>query len=69
MITYNPDVDPNYSLSTVATYTCNVGYTFEGTTSTTVVRTCEDDDGMDAVGVFSGQEPRCVRKYLQLHAV
>ncbi len=62
MQTYSLDDVPNYSLGTDAIHTCNFGYTFEGTTSTTVVRTCEDDDGMDAVGMFSGQAPRCVRK-------
>ncbi len=62
MISYSTDTSANYSLGTTATYSCNDGYFLSVTESTTVVRTCQDDDGMDAVGVFSGQAPRCVRK-------
>ncbi len=69
MITYNPDVVPNFDLGTTATYSCNEGYFLEVTASTNVVRTCEDDLNGDAVGVFSGQAPACIRKYWQLHAV
>ncbi len=60
MITYSPDTSANYPLNTTATYICDEGYFL--TESTTVVRVCEDDDVMDAVGVFSGQAPTCVRK-------
>ena len=28
------------------------------------MRTCVDDDGLDAIGVFDRQAPRCVRKSL-----
>ncbi len=30
------------------------------------MRTCVDDDGMDTIAVWSGQEPNCVRKLLAL---
>ncbi len=66
MITYNPDVDPNFPLNTTATYNCNNGYFLEVTTTTNVVRTCEDDLDGDSLGVFSGQPPRCIRK-LHVH--
>ncbi len=55
MICYSPD-----DLGTEATYTCEAGFYLEGNE----VRVCMDDDGMDTIGVWSGQEPSCVRKLL-----
>ncbi len=63
MISYSPDVTSDYDLGTKATYTCEAGFYFEGNE----VRTCMDDDGMDAIGMWSGQEPNCVRKSLALY--
>ena len=57
-ISYSPDVTPDYDLGTEATYTCEAGFYLEGNE----VRVCMDDDGMDVIGVWSGQEPSCVRK-------
>ena len=62
MISYSPDVIPDYDLGTEATYTCEAGFYLEGNE----VRVCMDDDGMDAIGVWSGREESCVRK---LHSV
>ena len=62
MISYSPDVTPDYDLSTEATYTCEAGFYLESNE----VRVCMDDDRMDAIGVWSGQEPSCVRKLLAL---
>ena len=59
IISYSPDVPPDYDLGTEATYTCEAGFYLEGNE----VRVCMDDDGMDAIGVWSGQEPSCVRKF------
>ena len=58
MISYSPDVTPDYDLGTNATYTCEAGFYLEGNQ----VQMCVDADGMDAIGVWSGQEPSCVRK-------
>ena len=58
MISYSPDVTPDYDLGTNATYTCEAGFHLKGNG----VRVCMDDDGMDAIGVWSDQEPSCVRK-------
>ena len=58
MISYSPDGIPDYDLGTEATYTCEAGFYLEGNE----VRVCMDDDGMDAIGVWSGQEPSCVCK-------
>ncbi len=59
MISYSPDVTPDYDLGTEATYTCEAGFNLDGNE----VRVCMDDDGMDAIGVWNGQEPNCVRKF------
>ena len=57
-ISYSPDVTSDYDLGTEATYTCEAGFYLEGNE----VRVCMDDDGMDTIGVWSGQEASCVRK-------
>ncbi len=62
MIVYATDVDPNFDLGTTATYSCDDGYTLDLSIGVEV-RTCIDDGDNDAEGVFSGQEPACVRKY------
>ncbi len=45
----------NRPVGTVATYTCNTGYTLSG--GITITRTCGSDDG-----VWSGSDPVCQRK-------
>ena len=57
IISYSPDVTPDYDLGTEATYTCEAGFYLEGNE----VRVCMDDDGY-TIGVWSDQEPSCVRK-------
>ncbi len=57
---YSPDVTSDYDLGTEATYTCEAGFYLEGNE----VRVCIHDDGMDAIGVWSDQEPICVRKFI-----
>ncbi len=61
MIVYATDVTSDFDLGTTATYSCNEGYTLDLSIGVEV-RTCIDD-GDNAVGVFSDQEPACVRKY------
>ena len=61
MISYSPDVIPYYKLGTEATYTCEAGF-YINITEANQVRRCMDDNGMDAIGGWSGQEPSCVRK-------
>ncbi len=65
MIVYATDVTPNFVLGTTATYSCNEGYNLDLSIGIQV-RTCIDDGDNDAVGVFSDQEPACVRKYCSL---
>ena len=60
-IRYTPDVSPSYELDSMATYTCNAGFILD-LSNGSETRTCVDDDGMDAVGVFNRQAPSCIRK-------
>ncbi len=68
-ITYAPDDTPNYNLGTVATYECDTGFVLDLSLGGSMTRTCVDDNGLDAIGVFNTQAPRCIRKlYLRLIA-
>ena len=53
----------NYMLKTTATYICNDRF-FMDLSVGNEARTCEDDDGLDDLGEFTGSQPTCVRKYL-----
>ncbi len=53
---------PNYMLGTTATYICNDGF-FLDLSVGNEVKTCEDDNGLDDLGEFTGSQPTCVRKY------
>ena len=61
MVSYESDNSDNLSLRTVVTYSCTVGF-FLDVSKGDKVRTCLDDDGMDTIGMWSGQEPSCVCK-------
>ena len=60
IVMYAADMTADYQLGTVATHSCNDGYVLMGS----LTRTCMDDDGLDAVGVWSDSDnvPTCVRK-------
>ena len=45
-----------FAIGTVATFTCNTGFTLNGALMTL---TCADDDGADDVGTWGGTEPAC----------
>ncbi len=62
-ISYSPDDTSDYDLGMEATYTCEAGFHLEGNK----VRMCLDDDGKDAIGMWSGHEPSCARKSLVLY--
>ncbi len=61
-IEYGPDMTPNYMLGTTSTYICNNGF-FLDLSAGNEIRTCEDDNGLDDLGEFTGSQPTCVRKY------
>ena len=61
MISYAPDNTRNFSLGTIATYSCMIGFSLV----VSEVRTCMEDDaygGTDAIGIWVGQPPTCTRK-------
>ncbi len=62
VITYAIDTTPNYDLNIVATYACDAGYFLDLSLGGSEMRTCVDDDGLDAIGKFNNQAPRCIRK-------
>ena len=61
-IVYDMETKDNRPVNTVATYTCNTGYTLNGSSTT---RTCGSD------GVWSGSDPTCEgwRQYFYSHAL
>ena len=64
VITYAIDTTPNYDLDTVAFHVCNPGFFLDLSQGGSTFRTCVDDDGLDAIGEFDNQAPRCIRKSL-----
>ena len=61
-INYAPNNTPNYDLGTVATYNCDAGFFLDLSLGGSAFRTCVDDNGLDAIGEFNNQAPRCIRK-------
>ena len=61
VVVYDPDMTADYDLGTVATHSCDNGFVLQGP----LTRTCIDDDGLDAVGVWSDSDnvPTCARKF------
>ena len=55
MVVYAADNSPPFSLGTVATHTCNPGFSLVGVVS----RTCVDDDQADIVGLWCGTASSC----------
>ena len=65
-IRYAPDTTPNYTLGTVATYSCNTGYVLDLSVGSRT-RTCtENDNVINAIGEFSGEAPTCIGKLIVL---
>ena len=55
MVAYAADGTPDFAIGTVATHTCDAGFTLVGD----MTRTCEDDDQADVVGKWSDTTPSC----------
>ena len=63
MISYSTSGSPNYELGTVATYSCNPGYSLNLDNGGSETRTCVDDGDGDAEGIFNGRAPSCICKF------
>ena len=61
-IIYVPNTTPSYGLGTVATYACDAGFVLDLSLGGSEMRTCVDDNGLDAIGMFDNQASKCVRK-------
>ena len=60
-VSYATDMTSPYEIGTVATFTCNAGFSLDGAADTL---TCADDDQLDTVGTWGGTEPTCERMYM-----
>ena len=60
-IIYASDMTANFDLGTEATYSCNTGF-FLDVSKGNRIRACLEGNGMDAIGMWSGQPPTCVCK-------
>ena len=58
-ISYTTDDTPDVALGTHATYSCSFGFSLNGSEA---VRTCEQDNQDDTIGVWSGNASQCYRK-------
>ena len=58
-ITYDGGEMMNLTVGTVATHTCNEGFSLDGQST----RICMDDDQADTIGVWSGDGPSCISKF------
>ena len=63
MITYAVDISPEFAIGTLTTHACDAGFTLVGD----AMRTCEDDDQADVVGVWSGSPPTCERMAVECY--
>ena len=66
LVSYAADMTSPYEIGTVATYTCNAGFSLDGAADTL---TCADDDQLDTVGTWGGTEPTCQRMSISISKV
>ena len=55
-VSYEMDMTSPYEIGTVATFTCNAGFSLNGAVD---MLTCADDNQLDTVGTWGGTEPPC----------
>ena len=60
-VSYATDMTSPYEIGTVATFTCNAGFSLDGAADTL---TCADDDQLDTVGTW-GMWAQCHPRYQQ----
>ena len=54
-----------FDIGTVATFSCNAGFSLNGSTA---ILNCTDDDQADTIGTWNGMEPSCLSKGLSFQA-
>ena len=63
MIAYDADTTPQFAVGTVATHSCDAGFTLVGD----MTRTCTEDNQADIIGAWNGSPPTCERKDFKLN--
>ena len=58
-VSYTTDSSSPFEIGTVATLSCDAGFSLNGSTATL---TCADDDQADITGTWGGTEPICLGK-------
>ncbi|XP_064388263.1 uncharacterized protein LOC135336419 isoform X3 [Halichondria panicea] len=59
IISYSPDLTPDFDIGTVVTYSCNVGFVLDLTSGRSETRTCTASID-NTMAVWIGREPRCI---------
>ena len=59
-VSYTTDMSSPFDIGTVATFSCDTGFSLNGTIATF---TCADDDQADTIGTWGGTEPSCLGKF------
>ena len=62
-VLYATDMTSPYEIGTVATFTCDAGFSLDRAPDTL---TCADDDQVDTVGTWGGTEPTCERMSISI---
>ena len=62
-ITYDGGEMTNLTVGTIATHTCDEGFSLDGQST----RTCMDDDQADTIGVWSAEMPSCIGVFNQAY--
>ena len=60
-VSFIPDILTPFDIGTVATFSCNAGFSLNGSTA---ILNCTDDDQADTIGTWNGMEPSCLSKGL-----
>ena len=62
-VSYAMDMTSPYEIGTVATFTCDAGFSLGRAPDTL---TCAEDDQVDTVGTWGGTEPTCERMSISI---
>ena len=58
-VSYTTDMSSSFDIGTIATFSCDAGFSLNGDTATLA---CADDDQADTIGTWGGTEPSCLGK-------
>ena len=58
-VSYTTDMSSPFDIGTVATFSCDAGFSLDGSNA---LLTCADDDQADTIGTWGGTESSCLGK-------